>query len=178
MEHIDQNLFEWIFGAVHRSDVLDALGVFFALYFPYILIAAFIILVFGKNDWRMRIFVFGHAVLTVIISRGIITEGIRFFYSRPRPPEILDIDPLILKSGHAFPSGHMAFYFALAMVVWYTNRRWGHWYFGLVALMGVARVFVGVHWPLDIVGGMAIAAGSAILIYEIIKKYRPALLED
>jgi undecaprenyl-diphosphatase len=51
------------------------------------------------------------------------------------------------------------------MAVWYANRKWGIVYLILVALMGVARIYVGVHWPLDILGGAAIGILSAMIIH-------------
>jgi undecaprenyl-diphosphatase len=88
---------------------------------------------------------------------------------RPRPPAVLP-DAIVrdeTASGFGFPSGHTTLAFALAAVlttVLPRRLRWLPWV--LAAAVGVARMYVGVHWPMDVVGGAAlgIAIGSAALV--------------
>src|SRR3990167_8760064 len=51
----------------------------------------------------------------------------------------------------SMPSGHASFYFALATGVCLYNKKAGYIYLILAGLMGFARIFSGVHWPLDII---------------------------
>src|SRR5258708_24900384 len=95
-----------------------------------------------------------------MVSRGIVTELIRYFYHHERPFSFYNFTPLIPEVGWSFPSGHAAWFFALATVIWYVNRKWGVWYFVLSVVMGIARIYVGVHWPLDVLGG--IVAGVVV----------------
>ena len=87
-------------------------------------------------------------------------------------------------SPRGIPSGHASFYFALAMGVYLSNknpapsnsanhqqngRTWygaraGWVYFALAGLMGFARVFVSVHWPLDILAGAVLGIATAVLV--------------
>jgi undecaprenyl-diphosphatase len=102
--------------------------------------------------------------LSVILSRGMITEIIRFFYSRERPFSEIGFSPLIgADAFDSFPSGHAAAFFALATAVFFLNRRAGKWFFALSALIALARVFCGVHWPLDVLAGAIIGVLSALL---------------
>ena len=91
---------------------------------------------------------------------------------RPRPPAVLGRDVVLRDSsatGWGFPSGHTTAAFALAAVLhpllpgrW----RWGAWL--LAAAVGVARIYVGAHFPLDVVGGAALGAviggGAGLLV--------------
>lgn len=82
---------------------------------------------------------------------------------RPRPdPEVLDIvlrDPDA--TGFGFPSGHATMAFALAAVLHpVVPRRWRWAPWVIAGAVGVARVYVGVHFPMDVVGGAAL--GTAI----------------
>lgn len=171
MEVINQYLFGLIFQFNHRSSFLDDFAVFLSQYLPYILVLGFLILAFSRQDWRMRVFIFVSGAMAVILARGIITELIRFFYHHPRPFESLGFTPLIGESGYSFPSGHASWFFALAMIVFYFNRRLGIWYFVFAVLNGIARIFAGVHWPLDIFSGALVGIASAILVRQILMPY-------
>jgi undecaprenyl-diphosphatase len=168
-----------LFNAIHNlsghSVFTDVLGIFFAEYLPYLLVIGFLVLVFRESDARRRFYLFAEGSLAVILSRGILTEGIRFFYKVARPFVLLGFSPLIGESGPSFPSGHMTWFFALSLAVWYANRKWGIWYFVLSAIMGVARIYVGVHWPLDIVIGALIGVISGWFIHWLFRDVRTAL---
>ncbi len=170
---LDQRLFFWIHSFAGKSRLLDFLGIFLADYLGYFLIAAVIILVFRFfDDWKKRWHYFSLALLSAILSRGIFTELIRFFYYRPRPFLVLNFTPLIVEMNEgAFPSGHMSFYLALILPVFLINKRWGWRLTAGVLLMGLARVFIGVHWPADILGGIV----TALVSFYLVKKYLPSL---
>ena len=57
----------------------------------------------------------------------------------------------------SFPSNSAAAAFAIAAAVWCVNRRIGTVLFIAAAIYGFSRVYVGVHYPADILGGAAIA---------------------
>ena len=48
------------------------------------------------------------------------------------------------------------------------NKKLGKWSLGMALLIGLGRIFVGIHWPLDIIAGAAIGLGSAFLIRKIL----------
>ena len=172
LARFNQSVFLFIYHAAGRWPLLDDIGIFFAEWLPYLLVIGFLVLVFGQPGARRKFYLFAEGALAVILARGILTEIIRFFYYHPRPFEIYGFVPLIPESGASFPSGHMTFFFALAMAVWYADRKWGVWYFVLAALMGIARIYVGVHWPLDILGGVVIGIASGAFIHWLLKEYR------
>lgn len=175
MAFANQKLFEWIFGASGENAFVDALAVFFAKYLPYFLVGAALWFVFSERGFRRRALMLCEGLLATILSRGIVTEVIRFFYHYPRPFEALGIAPLIQAGGYSFPSGHAAFFFALATTVFFWDRKWGTWFFALEFVNSLARIFSGVHWPLDIVGGFLIGVGSAILVHMALSASRAAL---
>lgn len=153
---------------------MDSLGIFFARYLVYFLVAGIFVYLYLEHDRRRRWFIFVASALSVILSRGILTEVIRYFSPRPRPFEVLEITPLFPENlMNSFPSGHAAFTFALAMALWFFNRRWGNWYLVLALLIGTGRVFAGIHWPVDILGGAAVGIISAFLIYALLRPYSP-----
>jgi len=173
---IDLQLFTLINGLTGKSRVLDLLGIFLADYLGYFLILIVLYLIFSQEDWRVRWQYLLFTVLTIILSRGLFTELARYFYDLPRPFVVLEITPLISHAATpAFPSGHAAFYFALAIATFYLiNRSWGWWLMAAALLMGVARIFVGIHWPLDIIGGLVAALLSISIVKYLFKSKIPS----
>ncbi len=164
-------LFASIYSLSHRSGLLDFLGIFAAQYLPYILLIVFLVYLIQIKGTRRRLFFFGETALAVILARGLLTEWIRFFYIHPRPFEALQFTSLIPESGNSFPSGHMTFYFALAAVLFFANRKWGLWFGAATLLVGIARIFVGVHWPADILGGIIIGIASAAAVHFTLRRF-------
>jgi undecaprenyl-diphosphatase len=168
-----------IFNFIHawsgHSVLADGAAIFFAEYLPYLMVLGFLILVFREPGARRKFYLFVEGTLAVILARGIITESIRFFYNVQRPFALLGFSPLIAESGASFPSGHMAWFFALTVTIWFVNRKWGMLFFVLSAVMGVARVYAGVHWPLDIVAGAVLGLASGWLIHWLLRGPRKAL---
>ncbi len=156
-------LFETINDLAGRNIWLDRLGVFFTDYAGYVLIVVLVILFIFKST-RLSRFMVLVALISAVVSRGIITTIIRFFYHHPRPFDVLTVKQLIPENDYSFPSGHAAFYFALSMGVCLYNKKLGAAFFVISALMGIARIFAGVHWPADILGGVLIGIVSAIAV--------------
>lgn len=182
----DLSLFTLIHGLAGKAWPIDWLAIFFAEYLPYFLVVVLVALCFREPSWRRRLYCIAFGSLSLILSRGIMTETIRFFYSRPRPFTALGFQPLIgeTQSG-SFPSGHAAAYFALVVVVWVMARdgapqwkRWSMWFTGGVILMAAARVFAGVHWPSDILGGAAIGIAAALAVRALLPDFSPAIPEE
>ncbi len=171
----DISLFRTINNVAGQWPVLDWLGVFFAEHIQYIVGAMLVVLWFWPKDQRdkNRITI-SVALVSAVVSRFVITSGIRLFYHHPRPYVVLtDVHRLIdgnpSEAMASFPSGHAAFFFALAMAVWLFGRRLGWVLFTIALSMGVARVFVGVHWPSDIVGGALVGIAVAWSIDRLLR---------
>ena len=178
----DLGIFYAIYGLAHRIPFVDWLGIFFAQYFPYIVVVLFIFAVLRQAaEWRHRLFDFFSAALSLLLARGVVTEIIRFFIRRPRPFDVVDVTPLIgAPESAAFPSGHASLLFALAFsILFFQGDQWsrgkkervGALFCAAALLVGAARVFAGVHWPLDIAGGMAVGLLSAFVVHLLLPKF-------
>jgi len=175
---VNQLLFQFLNSFACKTKWVDDIIIFFAEYFGYLLILLFVgIVVFNKKIVipKKRIFIFG--AVSVFLSRLIITEIIRAFYYSPRPFAENTVNQLLIHNyTGSFPSGHAAFYFALATVVMLTTRMlatgwriWGVVFFIGAVLIGLARVVAGIHWPLDILGGAVVGVFSSWIIYYFFK---------
>lgn len=168
----DYFLFQIFSGWSRQNGFFGGLVIFLAAYLQYFLLAAAIYLFFKKEkNWRRRFFIFLVFVFSEILSRGLLAETIRFFWPRLRPFQVLGFSPLINHTITAsFPSGHMSFYFVLALSIFLLDKKWAYFFVGAVLLMGLARVAAGVHWPLDILGGIVIASVSYFITLSSFKK--------
>lgn len=171
MRSLNEELFLWIFNLAHQNIWLDRLLIFTAQYLPYILFLSALVLIFSEPGWKRRIFFASHLVLVIVVARGIIVEALNYFYPTLRPFEVLEIQPLFKVVGSSFPSSHATIFFGLTAVIFYLNRKWGWWYFLLVTINALARVAVGVHWPLDIAVGALIGVLSAVMVYQLLEVY-------
>lgn len=154
---MDSSLFSWINGIAGQNPALDLLMVWVAKYAPLIFILALLGLWFSKNvKYQRGAFLAG---LSALIALGI-GQVIGMFFLRPRPyysvPTHLLIDRTLDTS---FPSDHATFAFAIAAMLWQVNRRLSIALLLLSVLMGFARVYVGAHYPLDILGGAILGIG-------------------
>ena len=150
---------------------VDMLIIFLASYSQYVMIAVFFIFLYGaaylrKQKWNILITV----LISSIIARFGITELIRFLYHRPRPFVGHQLYQLILTNEWSFPSGHSAFFFAMAMAIYCYNKKWGIYFFVTAFLMNISRVIAGIHYPSDIAGGMIIGVIVAYIVFTITEK--------
>jgi undecaprenyl-diphosphatase len=165
---MDIYFFKLINGLANNSKFLDSVGIFFADYFPYILGAILVLLFIWKKNRLMVISV----AISVFLSRLVIAEIIKIIFHRSRPYVVLDTAKKLITENtdfKSFPSGHAAIFFAIALAVYFYNKKLGIWFFVAAILIGIARIFVGVHWPSDVLGGAVIGIISGLIITRIIR---------
>ena len=112
------------------------------------------------------------ALVTVAVVTGVLlSQALKWGFARPRPGLV----PRGPVHGQSFPSGHAmvsaVVYLTLGALLARTQERRGAGLYLLVvsvvvtALVGVSRVYLGVHWPTDVLAGWAGGAGWAFLCW-------------
>ena len=113
------------------------------------------------------------AALVAAIIGSAITHSLKPLFDAARPPAALDPDLLHIVGPalkrHAFPSGHSLTAFTVAGLIVFTVQQPLIRVAAIAAasLVAASRIFVGVHWPLDVVGGALggwLAAWSGVLV--------------
>lgn len=111
---------------------------------------------------RKAVFIF----VTIVVSLGI-SYAMGQFYSHPAP--YMDgYDTLLVDiPENSFPSQHTTVVFAFAWPLFYLQDRWrdGLIPLGMASLVGISRVYVGVHYPIDIIGGIGASLLGVTLVY-------------
>jgi len=114
-------------------------------------------------------------IITLAISLGALAEtGLKLLFSRARPdvvPHLVDVQTMSFPSGHAMMSAIT--YLTLGSMLARAQPTWQlrAFTFGaglfLTLLIGVSRVFLGVHWPTDIIAGWTVGGAWALCVWMI-----------
>ena len=153
---MDLTLFRLINGLAGQSPVMDELFRFFANDYivPSILVALLVVGWFSRKPaWRQIVL---HALLALLLANAIV-KVCNLIWFRPRPFTYHDVHMLFYyPSDSSFPSNSAAVVWSLAFVMWLglpKTSRFGYLALFFAAIMGWSRIWVGVHYPFDIVGG-------------------------
>lgn len=107
-----------------------------------------------------------HIVIRLLMSGTLaylVAGFAKDIWGRERPTELLvniaNLDYIV--RGPGFPSGHMALATALALTIGHYLPRKYHWLVvAWIVGVGLSRMYLGIHFPLDVLGGFAIGWGS------------------
>ena len=120
------------------------------------------------------------ALLVMVVFNNLLLKNI---IARARPfatyPELIEnlIGVIHVPSSYSFPSGHTVSAMAVAFTVLTQHKKLGSIVLVFATLMGLSRLYVGVHFPTDVYGGMIVGAIIALFVYWAEKKITPKLIE-
>jgi membrane-associated phospholipid phosphatase len=111
------------------------------------------------------------ALVAATLAADWLSLLLRQLIGRDRPPLVYpDPRPLVgVPHSGAFPSGHAAAAFAAATVIAFASRRLAVPVYVLAALVAWSRVYVGVHWPLDVLGGAVLGVLVATALLKLLE---------
>ena len=148
---------------------MNTLIIFGAKYL-FLLSPILVLFFFFKLSFEMRKRVAIFALISVPLAL-ILFALARMIWFNPRPFMLSGVAPLIPHDpGNGFPSGHTLFTAILATLVTYFNRKTAAVLWIITLVVGVSRVYAGVHHLVDIGGSILIALLSGAYAYAIIHK--------
>ncbi len=166
---------EWLDGPMR---IITALGD----YWVVVPLLAVTLLIFYRKGWKVS------AVLLVVSTVGgfLLTTVLKAVFERSRP-ELFEAG--YTASFYSFPSGHatiaVGFYGTLTVILAYRLRGFARWAVvalgvALVLLIGFSRLYLGVHYPTDILAGYlsaplwVISVGAAYAVWLSVRGFRTA----
>ncbi len=182
MIRFDAEAFRRLNNVAGKYPAIDAVGIFCARYLILVMFVAVFARVFiVMRRPESRDFA---AILEAADFRAVLAGTLAFignwvfslFLFRPRPfVALLDVHRLIPAplSAHAFPSSHSSVAFALAFSILFVDLPFGLVLLVCAAAVALGRVYVGVHYPLDVIIGIFVG-----LFWAIVVQYFGILLHD
>jgi undecaprenyl-diphosphatase len=114
--------------------------------------------------------------LAVLVTSDLAAYGLTLllqaWIGRARPPSVYPEPKPLVNVPHtaAFPSGHASTAFACATVIAWASRRFAVPAYVLAAAIAWSRVYVGVHWPLDVLGGALLGVAMGTLLVSLARR--------
>jgi|TARA_Y100001960_G_C14753165_1_gene869684 undecaprenyl-diphosphatase len=179
---LDQKLFIWINSFAGKSSIVDNLASILCSdhFFPVLLSLLLLGLWFGSNNLKNRV-IYQKCVFISFIGLAIANLNValvNFIFFRDRPFNNHEVTLLFYEpTDSSFPSNAIAATTALACGIWIANKRLGSISFGAVLIFGFIRIFSGIHYPIDILGGLLIGILSTVVARYIIKLLDPIVMK-
>ncbi|GAB17711.1 hypothetical protein GOEFS_037_00140 [Gordonia effusa NBRC 100432] len=178
---VDVDVYRWV--TERRSEpwiTVSHTVTFFGNTIPLTIIAVAVVCGLSvRRHYSTAVFVGAGALLGYLLM-----VALKAIFGRERPPEP---DRLLDISTHSFPSGHAmmsTICYGLFAIAAFHLSRWirEHWWVLAVApvlalLIGMSRIYLGVHWLTDVLAGWAIGAVWLALCVALWRRWRPPVVD-
>ena len=160
---------------------LDFQNRFFDLLFPFlrdftfVFWIGFIIYLIIKKEKKLALL-----MTAGIIAGAILTFPVKYFFERERPYEQLDSARLIAPTEFdpSFPSGHTEMSFLAATIASKFHPEYSKYLYGFSIVVALSRIYVGVHFPIDTIGGVIIGILTGRLMLMLAKRRKSIFWEE
>jgi undecaprenyl-diphosphatase len=168
---MNENLFRLINDLGKQHTFFNPIFVFIAEYMVIFLALAVIIFWVTRIKQNRIMIICGS--ITFVIAEIVGKLAGKIHFNKQPFAELTNVNQLIEKAvDNSFPSDHTILFFSFCMTFWLFRGGKGFFWFLLAFLVGISRIWVGVHYPADIMVGVIISTISAFLVFRIVPKLR------
>lgn len=165
---------------IYRNDLMTGFFKFITFFASEIMVVlvSLIIFLFFKNKK------YGMVVTINAICILILNVCLKLIFMRERPLDIM----IITENGYSFPSGHamaaLGFYGFIIYLLWHMNLgKKAKVIFSillsiLIILIGMSRIYLGVHYASDVLAGYLVSAAYLIIYITVVKRYLWGAVND
>ena len=171
---IDFDIF--LFNLINSSgdDSFDSFMIIMSNKFIFIPLYIYILLILYKNFKKDFIWIILSISFLILLADFGSVKFFKEVFERLRPCHQLENVRIVLECGgnYGFISSHASNMFSIAFFVGLLTKKFRMFFglFSLASLIGYSRIYLGVHFPFDIVGGMLWALFISLVIYALLKK--------
>lgn len=152
-----------------RNRALDLFEIFCAKQLIYLMVLG----LFVSAIYFHSRGIFAYPLLSGLSAAFVFDKIVYFFYKEKRPAEMNGANVLIpVPKNPSFPSRHTSLVFGISFYLFFYNTPLAIVFIICSCLVGIARVFCGVHWFRDILGGIVSGIISSLTIYYLIALIR------
>ena len=170
---MNYELFKMIHGLSGHNRLLDDVMIFFTndalIVYALALLAIWMI---GNTMYKKSVLYAGGTGILALLGNYLIT----LVYYEPRPFVTHHVHILIPHAADAsFPSDHATGAFAISIAMWIRHRKLGVPMLIFACLTGLSRVWVGHHYPFDVVGSLIVSVAAAAIVSKCSKVFDPII---
>ena len=165
---MNETIFHYFNNFALQNELFDTIAIFITDWLIWwMLFGVILLFIFKKITFKQLLKIIFYPAIVWVIAKII-----KYFYFSPRPFLELDNVKLLIEHGanDSMPSGHTVLATALAMITYLYNKKMGILFLVFAILIGLSRIIVGVHWPLDVLVGAIFGILGILILNKIIKK--------
>lgn len=167
---MDFEIYEQLNGWANRHDALADMLTFFAADGQILFVALLAALFLARGRWRSvharhGVVAAGFSALLALAGAqiiGTLWDRARPYEAHPGAAHLIGLAP---SADPSFPSDHATAAYAIAVAILLRHRKAGALSLVLATLIAVSRVALGTHYPTDVLGGAALGAAAAFLLW-------------
>ncbi|RNB61155.1 undecaprenyl-diphosphatase [Brevibacillus gelatini] len=131
-------------------------------------LAVCVLLYWMTRSYQNRVMVVC-AMATFALAEGLGKIAGTLHYNQQPFAELANVNQLVQKAvDNSFPSDHTILFFSFCMSFWLFKRKAGILWMLLAVCVGLSRIWVGVHYPADVIAGALISIGSAAIVFLVV----------